>query len=340
MAQINQYAGVLAQAVNDQSAKGVDLYGNAGGQLLSINSPSANSSSANTGNLTINVSVNAYQSQPSDYRLNYSTANGYALTRLSDNTVVTSGASLPLTADGLTINSTAGLPKDGDQFLIQPFAGQASSLKLTISDPKSLALANPVATSALTSNTSTATISAPSVVSGLPLNANLKAPVTITFTSANQYTISGTGIGTLTNQAYVSGQAISYNGWSTSINGTPKVGDVFNVKGSSGASGDGVNANAITSLLQGKNFGSNTESLSDIYGNIQSTVGNQANLAQTSATSDSSVLSIAQNQRNSYSGVNLDQEASDLARWQQIYSANAQVLSIAQQLFQSLITQL
>jgi flagellar hook-associated protein 1 FlgK len=340
LAQLNHFAGALAHAVNDQSAKGVDLYGNAGNAVFSISPPSVAGSSKNTGSLALSAVVDPYASQPSNYKLAYSTAGGYALTRLSDNTLVASGASLPLLADGITLTGSSGAIASGDSYIIKPFGSQASSIALKLTDPKQLALANPVATAAATTNTSAAKISAPTVVSSLPLDPNLTSPVRIVFTSPSAYTISGPGIGTLTNQPYTAGAAISYNGWSVNINGLPVAGDAFSVNKSVGAVADASNGNALSKLLQGKSFDNSSESLADLYANIQSDLGNKTALAHTNSISDASVLSIATSQRESYSGVNLDQEAADLARWQQIYSANAQVMSVAQKLFEALLNQI
>jgi flagellar hook-associated protein 1 FlgK len=340
LAQVNQYAGVMAQAVNEQSAKGVDLYGNAGGKVFAQLAPQINSSTKNTGDLNVSATVDAYASQPSDYSLTYTTAGGYSLRRMSDNTVVAGGATLPLKADGLTLGASGGAPQDGDAFLIRPFGAQAANMDALMTDPKQLALSSPVASSASSSNSSTAKITAPSVTSSLPLNPNLTSPVSIVFTSPTAYTISGPGIGTLTDQPYTSGADISHNGWTVKLSGAPAVGDSFSIQKSNGSAGDSANANALLSKLQGKTFGGGSQSLADLYANIQSDIGNKASLAQINAQSDTSVLNIAQNQRESYSGVNLDQEAADLSRWQQIYSANAQVMSVAQKLFENLMAQI
>ena len=41
--------------------------------------------------------------------------------------------------------------------------------------------------------------------------------------------------------------------------------------------------------------------------------------------------------RDGISGVNLDEEAADLIKFQQIYQANAQVISVARDLFDTLL---
>jgi len=52
---------------------------------------------------------------------------------------------------------------------------------------------------------------------------------------------------------------------------------------------------------------------------------------------DESLLKNAIEKRESISGVNLDEEAADLIRFQQAYQALSRVISTSQQLFESLI---
>lgn len=62
---------------------------------------------------------------------------------------------------------------------------------------------------------------------------NLRQPVTITFHNPydGQYDATGTGAGLpALNQTYTSGTAISYNGWSMAITGSPQAGDTFTVQ--------------------------------------------------------------------------------------------------------------
>lgn len=337
IANLNQYSGILGTAINDQLQKGVNLYGAAGSPLIQLDSPSVINNSNNTGTLSLNLSINAYQTQASNYQLSYTSSSGYALKRISDNEIIASGSSLPISGDGLSIDVGSGTPADGDSFLIKPFGNSAGIFSSTSNDPKALALASPLAGKASTTNSSTTTVSPIKVVSSLPLNANLTQPVSITFTSPTQYTISGTGIGTLTNQPFTSGQTISYNGWSTSLVGNPKTGDSFSIIPATNNSGDSSNANDLMTLLESKKFGNNSQTLADFAGAMQSTVGTQSSLAQTNAKADLALLNLAQNERESYSGVNLDEEAADLAKWQQIYTANAQVISLAKELFTSII---
>lgn len=336
-AQLDHIAGVYADTVNDQLAKGLDLNGAPGAPLFGEAAATVAQGARNTGTLSPSVTVDPKQTPGSDYKLAYG-SSGYQLTRSFDGAVVASGASLPLSADGMTISAPSGSPAAGDSWKIRPFGDAAARMTMRLADPKQLAFASPVASSASPNNSSTATIAPAAVTSSLPLNPNLTQAVSITFTSPTAYTISGPGIGTLTGQPYTAGGEISHNGWSTSINGAPKTGDSFSVGPSGSAPGDSANINQLSKALGLKSFKGGTESIADLISNIQSQVGTQAAVAQTQDTSAQSLLKIAVSNRESYSGVNLDEEAASLAKWQQIYSANAQVMSVAQQLFDNLIS--
>jgi flagellar hook-associated protein 1 FlgK len=52
---------------------------------------------------------------------------------------------------------------------------------------------------------------------------------------------------------------------------------------------------------------------------------------------DSAVLSNLEGQRNEISGVNLDEEAANLLKYQQLYSASTKVLQTGNQMFNSLL---
>lgn len=337
-ATLNQLAALFVDSVNSAQTKGTDLQGIAGKDLFgptplpSIVRPA----NTNTGSAAPTLSVDLKTSVASDYRLRYASGE-YSLVRLSDNTVLAKNASGPFVADGLTIDiPAAGVPAEGDAWLIRPFGDSANSLKLLQSDPSRLALSTPVGAKQSPLNIGSGVVS-PVKVTTLPLDPNLTANVTITFTSATTFDISGPGIGSITGVAFVPEQPIAYNGWEFSIKGAPKSGDVFTVGSSFPNSGDGSNGNEMLEALSGKNFLNGTSTLSDVFGMLQSNVGAKAGLAQSQSESADAMLQIAINEREGFSGVNLDEEAANLARWQQIYQANAKVLSVVQDLFQSLV---
>ena len=100
----------LADTFNAQHKLGIDLNGAAGQDFFSQTIPAAIANSRNTGNLQVTPSFSdTSQLTTSDYRVDYVNVAGtpqYSVTRLSDNKVLGSYASLPLTFDGVSLQSS------------------------------------------------------------------------------------------------------------------------------------------------------------------------------------------------------------------------------------------
>ncbi len=78
-------------------------------------------------------------------------------------------------------------------------------------------------------------------------------------------------------------------------------------------------------------------SFNDAYGQIVSGVGTLTRAAELSSFSQETLLNQAKASRESLAGVNLDEEAANLIRFQQAYQASAQSISVAKSLFDTLI---
>jgi flagellar hook-associated protein 1 FlgK len=74
-----------------------------------------------------------------------------------------------------------------------------------------------------------------------------------------------------------------------------------------------------------------------LFASIAASVGQQLSDANTNSTTDQSALTQAQTSRQQQSGVSLDQEAVNITQYQRSYEANAQVVSILNQLTQDLV---
>ena len=83
------------------------------------------------------------------------------------------------------------------------------------------------------------------------------------------------------------------------------------------------------------------QKLSSVFGisvsNLVSDVGIQVSEWTYTQKADSAVLSNLEGQRNEISGVNLDEEAANLLKYQQLYSASTKVLQTGNQMFNSLL---
>jgi flagellar hook-associated protein 1 FlgK len=163
-------------------------------------------------------------------------------------------------------------------------------------------------------------------------NAALRAPLQVRF-SGGAYDVGGT---TVTPDA--SGETvIEANGWRLVLRGTPAEGDVIDVRDNAGAVGDNRGALALAGIAETPTVAGGTATLADSYAQLVSDVGVRTQRAQANADTQGRILADARAQRESVSGVNLDEEAANLLRYQQAYAAAAQVIATANTMFDTLL---
>jgi len=126
-------------------------------------------------------------------------------------------------------------------------------------------------------------------------------------------------------------------GIQANITGTPQAGDRFSIDFNNDAVSDNRNALAMSGLQQAKIFNSESATFNTTYSSLIETVGIKANTAAENSLAAKTVLEQTINLRDSVSGVNLDEEAANLIRYEQLYTANARVISVARELFDQLI---
>ena len=333
---LGQVAVGLTQTFNDQHQLGQDLNGAAGVNFFKPLTPDVIARSTNGGSAVVSASVgDATALTASDYRLSY-TGTGYTVTRLADNTV-TAYASLPQTIDGLSISLASGAAASGDSFLIEPTRSAARNMAMNITNGAQIAAAAPMRAAAANANTGSGTISAGTVDAPPPQNANIRQPVTLTFTAAGTFSVSGTGTGNPVGVAYTAGSDISYNGWTVQIAGTPAVGDVFTIGPNSGGVADGRNALRLGGLQTQNMLSSGTASYQGVYSQMVSQVGSKTQQVNVMVETQNTLAQQATVAQQSVSGVNLDEEAANLLRYQQAYQAAGKMIQIAQSLFQSIL---
>lgn len=341
---LGRVAIVLASAFNAQHELGQDQNGQLGGAFFSVTGPQIIPASSNTGSGAIAATItDASALTASDYRLTYNGAQ-YTLTRLSDNTTQ-SFTSFPRTVDGVTLTLSAA-PNAGDSFLIEPTRAGAESINTLLTDPALIAAAAPIRASAARANIGTGTIGDPSVNTPPPPNANLQQSVTFTFHKIGAtvtYDVSGTGTGNPTGIAYTPGATISYNGFSVSISGAPQEGDSFSVSANVNGVGDNRNALLLAALQTRNLVGSASgpasgTTLGSAYGALVAAVGAKTQQLQTASGAQSALLEQVSTAQQSVSGVNLDEEAANLIKYQKAYQASGKVMAIADKLFNTILS--
>lgn len=330
---LGKVSAALASVVNQQHRAGMDLEGNLGGDLFAVGGTQVLGSSGNTGTGTVAVTrTNIAALTDRDYVL-ANTAGGWTLRdSLTGASVAMTGTGTstdPFVADGLSI-VVGGTAATGDRFLLRPTRGVVGGMDVLVDEPEQVAAAAPIRSSASTSNTGTGSISAGTVLNAG--NAQLRNTTTIAFTSATTYSVNGAGSFT-----YTPGGNIDINGWRVQISGNPASGDQFTVANNAGGVGDNRNALALADALQAPVLDGGSASLSDSVGRFVGGIGVATRQAQVNLDAQQVVYDDSVASRDSVSGVNLDEEAADLMRYQQAYQAAAQVIRVADTLFQTLL---
>ncbi|MBS0288368.1 MAG: flagellar hook-associated protein FlgK [Proteobacteria bacterium] len=126
-------------------------------------------------------------------------------------------------------------------------------------------------------------------------------------------------------------------GYRITIEGIPQAGDVFTISYNSQSEGDNRNGLLLSALQFAKTLLNNTSTFQDVYTQFVGGMGSQASQAEINLDSRQSLMDSIQSRRNEISGVNLDEEAANLLKYEQAYQATAQVIVIAKGVFDSLI---
>jgi flagellar hook-associated protein 1 FlgK len=159
----------------------------------------------------------------------------------------------------------------------------------------------------------------------------------VTFTSDSVYQIRDTQDATvLAQRTYVPGQPIAYQNLQVALTGTPKSGDVFTIDNNRDGFGSNDNLLRLIEVESAKVLG-NDETLHDAYLGLLNQAGSTARQAQVTQEALQVVYEQANEARDQVAGVNLDEEAANLIRFQQTYQASARLLQTANQLFDAIL---
>ena len=358
---LGRLALATGMTMNAQNRLGLTLDGNSGGDLFSVPTSAAGYTNSATAAGTVTY-TDATQFAASDYEVRFTGPNAGQVVRLSDGkaTAFSSLADPNLqNIDGLTFNLTA-TGSAGERMLFKPFASTAANIQSLVYSPRDLAVANPINAAMGTGNGGTLQLAAlqatgqpnpPGLV--LPPNGDTGSPPTfpggieLRFTAGPPATYDVFNNGSappttvLTGQPYTAGQPITIDGWSITLQGTPKDGDTVSIGNALDPqygdiyTRDAGNATALMNLRDVKMFDKAT--LSDGYAGLMAQVGTRAQSALYAADLSSSIANNLESDRTAVSGVNLDEEAAKLIQYQQAYQASAKMLQIAQNIFDNLI---
>ncbi|GBO90386.1 flagellar hook-associated protein FlgK [Marinobacter salsuginis] len=266
---------------------------------------------------------------------------------------------------GFNIRVEGGTFNAGDKFLIQPSRNAAESIGLVVSREEDLAFASPIRAEADLGNSGTGKIDQgtmlnvrnPFTNSLLPAFQSsgqlANGPITVEFDDPGTglvFTVSdasGNPIGSA-NRPYVPGVAnelfsenpadgAEYQGFQFKITGQPAAGDTFEINYNSNGVSDNRNAELLAALGTANTLNGGSQNFSEGYAGLVEDIGVKTRQSQLDVDAGKTLLEQSTNQRESVSGVNLDEEAGRLIQYQAAYNASAQVMSVAQDLFNTLL---
>ncbi|MCP3907253.1 MAG: flagellar hook-associated protein FlgK [Oceanicoccus sp.] len=276
--------------------------------------------------------------------------------------------------DGFEIDIDAATPANlavGDRFYIRPTRFGGLDMAVEISRVQELAYGVPIVTDAKIGNTGQGLISSGEILelvddtafnfgppATLPLTNSvyssagmLAGEILIRFTTPTDYTVyansdatapeilfSGTIIPGQANNLFDSNSGdANYIGFQAEINGFPDAGDEFTFNFNANGSSDNRNAVALGQVRTNNILDGGSTNFENAYGSLIEEIGTKTAQSQISRDAAQSLLFQSQANRDSMSGVNLDEEAANLIKFEQAYNASAQIITIARQIFDTLL---
>lgn len=332
-AELGRLAVSFAESFNAVQRAGVDYNGQPGSDIFAVSPPRVDAHAGNTGSASLTARISDVGALDGRNLVLRFDAGSWSATRADSGEPValtgTGTAADPLVIDGIEL-VVGGAPASGDRFALHPTAGAAGGLQVVLDDPLGIAAAKPLQASADNGNLGDATPGATRITD--PAAFASFSGATVEFIDAGQYTINGAGP-----YPYTAGSDIAGAGWSLALDGDPAAGDQFNLVRTPPRSADNSNARALADMdtlgvLDGGQVGI-TAGLAQFTGRA----GSEARHAELSLEAQGAIHQQVIAERESVSGVNLDEEAADLLRYQQAYQAAAQIIKTADEMFQTLL---
>lgn len=341
--QIGQLAVSLSVAFNDQHKKGVDLDGELGGDFFELSKPLGYSYKGNASEIaSVEFDTdNIDELRATDYTISYRN-DAYSVTRND------SGDEVDFTLDGGVLSfggvnvAFESTPQNGDKFEIQPVRRAGQDMKVAITDGDKIAAGDAGLDGEEGSSLTSFKHSGDLAVDDLKMSPGA-------FSDHKEYTLTLDSEGALKVEPagatvrvdgqpfdvdsgeLEEGQAVEIDGMSFTLSSRPADGETATLTVAQNiiaASGDNRNALALQKL-QSEAVVGGSASVSSAYASIVSDVGNRANITQVNLDARQGLTDQLRAVQQSESGVNLDEEAANLIRYQQYYMANARVIDTA-----------
>lgn len=334
-AELGRLATAFAETFNATQRGGIDYAGNPGVDFFTLPDPKVYPHSGNAAGSTASFTTSVADVGAltgNNLVLRFDGAAWSAARADTGQAVAMTGSGTgadPFVVDGVNL-VLSGAATAGDRFLLQPTAAAAGGIKLALSDPGQIAAAAPMTVGLDAGNIGnvsggTASVTDPALFAGFT-SAN------ISFLDANTYTIDGGPP-----IAYAPGDTITGSGWSLVLKGNPAAGDEINLGRTGPRSSDNANARLLAAVDAKAVLNGGRNDVTAGLSQLTARVGGDARHAQLNLDAQQVMDDQIVAERESVSGVNLDEEATNMLRYQQAYQAAAQVIATADTMFQALL---
>lgn len=293
-------------------------------------------------NVNLQNPVTITFTSPTSYSLTSSNAAIAGGTTVTVATTANMVVGAPVTGGGFPGGTTIASITNGTTFVTSAAAVPAAAVGQTLQVgnypyiPDGLTLSNATIAAGGTNVTAASTVG---LVVGAPISGGgFPSGTTIaSITNGTTFVASAASASTTPATGQTIQVGVTFNGWTAQITGTPLTGDTFTVTTNTGATADNRNALLLGSLQTQNTLSGGTASYQSTYGQLVSQIGNKTRELEATSKAQASMVTQIKQAQQSLSGVNLDEEAANLLRYQQAYQASGKVLQIASTLFDTLL---
>lgn len=367
--ELNLLAMGVSQTLNQSQAQGLDLNEKQGLDIFTdINSTALQnsrvlSSSKNSGSIEAGIKITDVSLVPSnEFTVKYD-GSDYIMTNTrngSTTTLVETTTGVYPTEFGFEFTVNSGTPNANDNFTLRPTENSAALMKVTITDPKAIAASSAISAEANANNVSNGSVniinvSDPEVARSYTdtINADLTVDVYESSPGVFDYRVFNAATpppaATIASGSFAAGLTAVIDmppspatpAFQIEIAGLP-VGqgalarEKFTISDAFG-SGNASNATIMASTQEQQILGGGKQTFSQALATTTAQVGSNASSAELVADTAQALFTQAYNRNQSNSGVNLDEEAANLLKYQQAYQASSQIISVANTIFDTLL---
>ncbi len=343
--QLGLLASGISAVINGQHRLGVDLDGELGEDFFKPLDAEVVKSIDNFSAVQATAAITDISLvQPTNYK---ATFNGSVWELKNLKTGEVSVGTEVISVDGLEVTFTEDAFV-GDSFLIRPNFRAANNFEVVLRSPADIAAASPLKFSENLANRGTAGVDA--LVVSSRENLPLTDPFTLTFdengggAGVPGYIVAGGPGGFLPYdpESDFAGKSFEldagFGDASIRLTGKPESGDVITIERNTEGTGDNRNVLSMIDLQTEDSLLDSSISIQDLFAISVADVGIRTRQSQLSLETQQVLTRQTEDAFKSKSGVNLDEEAANLMRYQQAYAAAAKVITVADEMFDILLS--